>query len=309
MSEGGRAPTVWDIRRSGLARFDALMALPNVRYMTVGQKIKGSSRQAEKTLKLYVSSKHDMAPNETIPQSIGWVAKSRASATAAPVLTDVVELSGELESFGIRSGHIIRAFDNDLGVCAISYSNAGGRFLITNAHVAVDVARGGVTGPVDVLNRVDGQYHRFGTVLNASQLKATEITTHDVALIAVDPDFQVDDFMLLDMEDDVDRLEGIDTMSPHQYWYSVNGRRFDCMFPERVVGHAFINVDGVRVPYAEFWQLSMVNGSAAAKGHSGALICRMDGGDIVACGLVFGGVAPGRVFAFPFNKMWRLLNP
>lgn len=305
------APTVWDIRRAGIAHYDTLISKQNVRYMTVGYKVRDGVRLPEKSLKLYVSSKNHVAAGQMIPQRL---AAPMSGGDLATVPTDVIQLDGVPCAFGLRSGHLIKAFNGDRGVCAISYLRNGAKFLLTNAHVVVDVARGGVSGPVDVLNRVDGLYYRLGNVIHASRLDPSTVTTHDVALVGVHPDFQVDQFMVLDMENDIDRIEGINTLATHDYWYRVNGRRFDCKFPERVVGTVLIDTDGVDVPYAEFWQLEMVNGSTARPGHSGALLCRMDGGDVVACGLVFGG-APAEgttsevVFAFPFNKMWRLMNP
>lgn len=299
------APTVWDIRRAGLARFDALMAKPNVRYMTVGYKAKDGKRSSEKALKFYVGRKRDVPLGDALPERLGGLSLDGGSGVSVP--TDVVELAGVPRAFGLRSGHIIRSLGRK-GVGAISYTRNGAKFLLTNAHVVVDVPRGGVAGPVDVLNRVDGQFYRFGTVVNASPLRPNRVTTHDVAVISVDPRFEVDDFMILDMDNDIDSIEGIGTLAAHEYWYRVEGRRFACMFPERVVGPMLIDVDGVEVPYAEFWQLQMTQG-VARPGHSGALLCRTDGADVVACGLVFGGDENNLVYAFPFNKMWRLVNP
>lgn len=299
------APTVWDIRRAGLAQFEMLMSKPNVRYMTVGYKVSDGIRQSQKALKIYVTRKHDVARSQVVPEN---VRASSVGALGQFIPTDVIELGGVPRAFGLRSGHIIRAFNGDRGVCAISYSRDGAKFLLTNAHVVVDVANGGVSGPVAVLNRVDGKYYQLGNVLNASRLDPNQVTTHDVARIAVHPDIQVDDFMILDMDNDVGSIGGIETLATHEYWYRVEGRRFGCMFPERVVGPAPIEVDGIEVPYAEFWQLQMVSG-VARPGHSGALLCRMNGSDVIACGLVFGGEEQNLVFAFPFNKMWKLVNP
>jgi len=301
-----RLPTVWDIRRSGAARFEALTSKPNVRYMTVGHKVKNGVRLPDKSLNFYVARKEQVAPEDAIPKQIDWLATD--GRTADTIATDVTELGSEPATFGLRSGHILRAFDNDVGVCAVAYTNGGRKFLLTNAHVVVNAAAGGAAGPVDVLNRTDGQFYRFGVVANASQLRPGIVTTHDVARIEVNPAFTVDDFMILDLDNDIDRLEGIETLSAHRYWYRVNGQQFECAFPERVVGSVIISVDGIHVPYAEFWQLQMVAG-AVGKGHSGALLCRSDGTEVVACGLVFGGVAPNLVFAFPFNKMWKIINP
>ena len=117
----------------------------------------------------------------------------------------------------------------------------------------------------------------------------------------------MDQFLILDSSNDIDRIDGIDTFSNYRYWYVVNGRTFSCARPERVVGVATILVDGMALSYAEFWQFTMIEG-AATRGHSGALLCRSFGAEVIACGLIFGGIEPNLVFAFPFNKMWRVAN-
>ena len=296
------APTVWDIRRSALAKFKQLASRPNVSHLTIGYKVTGGVRSQEKSLRFYVHRKEPRWGGQAVPLALDVLAKNNG--IIGNVRTDVEEI-GDLAAFGVRSGHVIRAFDNDLGVCALTYAHGGARFLLTNAHVVVNVANGGKSGPISILNRVDGQYYSAGTVQYASRLVPGEVTTSDIAVVRMHDGLAIDQFMILDIANDIDRIDGISTLAEYQYWYVVNGHRFHCSGPERVVGTAPIMVDGVAVPYAEFWQLTMSVGGAA-RGHSGALLCRTSGNEIVACGIVFGGIAPSHIFAFPFNKMWRL---
>lgn len=302
MSPSGQVG-IWDIRRTLLRNFRKLTSHPNISHFTIGEKRKGGSRTSEKSIIAYVSRKvRALAEDRCLPDSITCYRKN--GSLAGTVNTDVVELKGSGTAFGIRSGHIIRGFDGDLGVTAVSYRNASNQErLLTNAHVVVDVANGTSSLP-SFLNRVDGQFYQLGNIAAVSNLVANQQTTHDVAVIAVPDAYEIDHFMVQDIQNDIDEISGISTMSSHDYWFVVNGRTFRCAFPERVVGAVPILVDGVIIPYAECWKLQMTQG-ASAPGQSGALLCRTSGTDIIACGLIFGGFEPNFILAFPFNKMWN----
>lgn len=304
LSDASRATTVWDIRRTALANYASLVARPNVAYLTVGYKVRAGLPTREKSLRFHVHKKEARLGEEAVPSNLQIFARNARH--IGDISTDVEEV-GYASAFGLRSGHILRAFDNDSGVCGITYIKNGKRFLLTNAHVVVDVRAGGTSGPVSILNRVDQRYYQVGTVKKSSRLVPGVVTTSDLAVVEVHQSYVIDQFMILDSANDIDRIDGIDTLSNYQYWYVVNGRKFSCARPERIVGVASILVDGTALSYAEFWQFTMTEG-AATRGHSGALLCRSSGEEVIACGLIFGGIEPNRVFAFPFNKVWRVAN-
>ncbi|MBW9090508.1 hypothetical protein JNB91_22080 [Rhizobium wenxiniae] len=296
--------TVWDIRRSALSQFDDLIIKQNVSHITIGHKHTDGICTHEKSLIFYVRDKQDVAPNETIPKTIE--AKAKDDSPIGDILTDVQQ-AGEAEPFGWRSGHMMRGSDDDIGVCAVSFSVRGQKYLVTNAHVVVDAANGGIGGPPAIFNRTDGKFYQLGAILKATTLTRGAVATSDLAIIEVPQNHVVDSFMILDTQNDIDAIEGIGTFAQSQYWYMVNGVRHHCSMPERIVGTMGIMVDGVLINYSEFWQLKM-NPPTSGKGHSGALLCRSQGDEIIACGLVFGGIPQTHVFAFPFNKMWQMIQ-
>ena len=297
-------PNIWDIRRSALAQLSALRNRKNISHITVGYKQKDGMDTGEKALIFYVSEKSAVSSSDRVPPLLDVLDVDHKLIGA--VSTDVQQASAP-KTFGWRSGHLIKSFDNDIGVCAVTFSKNNQHYLLTNAHVVIDVSRNGLGGPPSIFNRTDGRYYQVGNIIKATELRPGVTTNSDLAIVAIPPGHVVDDYLILDLNNNIDAFEGIETLAPHQYWYVVNGQVHACAKPERIVGSAPINVDGALVNYTEFWQLRMTAGEARP-GHSGALLCRTVGNQIRACGLIFGGLAPTHVFAFPFNKMWRLVE-
>ncbi|MFN3132442.1 hypothetical protein [Roseibium sp.] len=298
-------PTVWDIRRSALRRYKQLISLPNVCFFTIGKKWVAGRQTDEMALVAYVKKKQArLQKPDRVPESLSCIAKNGTELGA--VRTDVRLAANTPLAFGIRSGQVITGYDNQTGVCAIAYTNPSGeKRLMTNAHVVVDVAKAGETGTPYFLNRVDNLEYPLGEVRGVSKLRAGRTTTHDVAVIHVPGAYNIDEFMIQDINSDaITTIEGLSTNASHDYWFRINGNTFRCGNPERVVGAVDILVDGVVVRYSEFWVLRMTQGSAR-KGQSGALLCRHTPTGIAASGLVFGGIDPNSIFAFPFNKMWN----
>lgn len=295
---------LWDIRRSVIAKSDDLDRLPNLSHVTLGEKVRKGVPTGERAVVAYVSKKKErLEEDEKFPSSFSC--QKVNGDFVGDIQTDVQEIAGEIRAFGLRSGHVIRGFDGDHGVSALAYENEmGQKRLMTNAHVVVDVENNGATGLPSFKNRVDNNYYQLGKLQAVSKLRAGMTTTHDVAVIEVPSAYDLDEFMIQDQTNDIDRIAGISTLSNHNYWFVVGGEKFECGFPERVVKKLPVKVDGVIVHYAECWQFRMTRGRAKP-GQSGALICRNAGAEIIACGMVFGGIEPSHIFAFPFNKMWN----
>jgi hypothetical protein len=282
---------------------------PNVLYVTLGEKRRKGVRTGQLSLVAYVTKKSRIHGNGRIPRHFNLAThKDRPYS----IKTDVVEVHNIPCAFGARSGHLLRAFDGDIGVCGLSFVKNTRGYLITNAHVVCDVAHGDTVGNIDpgLLDRETNTFFDVGPVIYATPIHPGMITTTDFAVIRSD-NITVDHFMILDIPQPIKSLGPIVQTPNVGYWYTVNGTSFSCSFPEPIVTTATIIVDGVPVPYAKFWKLQMVQG-AAMKGHSGALLCRNQGGDITACGLIFGGIEPNYVYAFDmrpiFNSAWDLVQ-
>jgi hypothetical protein len=59
-------------------------------------------------------------------------------------------------------------------------------------------------------------------------------------------------------------------------------------------------VDGIWYPYTGFWSLHVIHGAVTA-GHSGSVVCRGEGSNIVACGILFAGAPPDYAYVFPLQ--------
>jgi hypothetical protein len=300
----GNGVGIWDIRRSILADPKRVSALPNVLYLTIGEKRTKGQRTGERSIVAYVGRKvEELEPSQMVPKVIHCTDK-RGGAVGS-VQTDVISLENTPKTFGIRAGQLLRGFDDDQGICALAYENSQGqKRILTNAHVVVDVRTNGQTGIPAVYNRADGNFYELGHVLGASKLRVGTRTTHDVAVLSVPDEYALDHLMVQNDENDIDSFAGMETLSQDEYWFVARGETFKCAFPERVIGDLPIEVDGVIVYYAECWQMQMTEGEAAP-GLSGALVCKTVNSKVVACGLLFGGVQPNLIYVFPFNKMWN----
>lgn len=295
---------IWDIRRSVVSRLGHLSSLPHISHLSIGEKLRQGKRTGERSIIAYVSDKkREIESEHCFPTHINCYKKN--GDFSGIVQSDVQQVTSKAAVFGLRAGHIIRGFDGDLGVCALTYSNSSGQQrLMTNAHVVIDVSNNGASNTPAFYNRVDSQFYQLGEIKAVSNLRPNQTTTHDVAVIDIPQGYDVNEFMVQDIANDIDEISGISTLSNDRFWYVVNGEIMECDSPERIIGFIPIVVDGTVVHYSECWQFRMTKGNATP-GQSGALICRTSGTNVIACGLIFGGIEPTHIFAFPFNKIWN----
>lgn len=282
--------------------FRRLSKLPNVMLIAIGRKRRGGKILRKHAVIVYVKNK------ERIPRRYLVPLRLPVPLRANDVETDVQQLPAPPEVFGVRSGHIVRAADMDLGVVGLVFSKSGRDYALTNAHVACDVSQGGRAGYMQFLERSSSAYRPLGPVVFATPLNPNLLATSDLAIIGVDH-YQIDPWMVLDVPMPTQR--GVIRPGNGEYWYSVGGKVFICGFPEQVVKHVDIRVDGTVIKYARFWQLRMRSDSPSAPGQSGALLCQSIANGILACGMVFGGSQPGYIFAFSFetffDRAWAAL--
>ena len=236
--------------RSIRAVANELRVLPNVKYLTIGLKRTGGRNLGTRSVNVYVERKaSELKRKDSIPEKIPLLMKDGSH--QGYVDTDVIELQGEPTAFGIRAGHLLGAFDSDQGVCALSFTQSGREFLITNSHVACDVSNGQQYGQMTLWDRLTEDWVTVGNVLHVSELTSHRIALTDVAIIEVEG-IVVDDYMILDQSSPIARIARPSTATAEEYWYVVNGQIYRCKFPERVVDWAWVNVDGVWIKYQGF---------------------------------------------------------
>ena len=288
------------LRRAARRAAKDLCALSNVSHVTVGEKEVAGDPVGRLAVKVYVVRKDDVPPEARVPPRIEL--RGADGRVIGSVETDVVETGGEPDVFGLRSGHRLLGFDREAGTAGLTFTKDGADYALTNAHVVCDVAHGMRHGPVSWLSAGAGPVH-LGPVVRATPLRPGVSTDEDVAVIRIDSGAPIDAAWVDVTNAEITQMDVI-RWTDQDVWYVAKGRRFACTAPEPVESGRLVRVDGVVIRYTGFWQFRVVDG-ASAHGHSGALVVRSsESEEHVACGLVFGGVAPGYVWAFPFLPLY-----
>ncbi|MDP2804192.1 MAG: hypothetical protein Q8O26_20155, partial [Phreatobacter sp.] len=291
------------LRRQSRHAVREIYGIANVLYASIGEKRVAGNRTGEPAIIAYVLNKGDTTGSRQVPRSM--TIPNDEGAKSLTLKTDVVELASAPRAFGVRTGHIIQGFDGDIGVCGLVFNHNNKNYFLTNAHVVANVAWNANFGRVRLFDRVNQAFTDAGLPSYVSPLKPGQVAAADVAAIAIPDDLTADEMHILDFKMRIARFGPISQTPGLNYWYSVNGLLHECSFPEFVEVEALADVDGTQVRYTKFWQLQMTSG-AAAPGQSGALLCRTAGNTIEACGLIFGGIAPTHVWAFPIRPMLSL---
>lgn len=288
------------LRKQAKAAVRKVHGFANVLYATIGEKRVAHQRTGEPAIIAYVLEKGNFTRGERVPKS--FRVPMPEGAKSRIVVTDVVEVPSQPTAFGVRSGHILQGFDGDIGVCGLVFSHGGRPYMLTNAHVVSRVSWDPSFGRVRVFNRVNQSFVDAGLPGYISPLRPGQIAAADVSAIAIRQDLEADEMRVLDFDAPIAGLRAVDETPSLRYWYSVNGLIHECAFPEWVEIEVPTHVDGTQVLYTRFWQLQMINGTAMP-GQSGALLCRTIGNRFEACGLIFGGIQPSYIWAFPIGNM------
>ena len=276
-----------------------LQGLENVTHVTVGEKITRGRPTGVRSLKVHVTAKRKVTGTGRIPKTL--TAKD-SKGRLQRFITDVIEVGGSPELFGMRAGHQVVAFDNDLGLAGLVFKKAGRSYVLTNAHVVCDVANGGNSG-------IAGWYdpprltHALGPVASWTPLIPGRPASSDAAVIEVGDPALLDPYMVAGADIPIDRMGMMRRFSSPIYLAAM-GSFLECVAPEPVLGDTEVEVDGVVLEYREFWQVRNVDG-LARRGLSGGVLIRRVGGIFEACGLVFGGVPDDYLWAFPFKRLFN----
>jgi hypothetical protein len=280
-----------------------LQALDNVTHVSVGDKVTKGKRTGARALKVHVTAKRDVSGSGRIPKTI---TARDARGRVHRFVTDVVEMGGTPELFGIRSGNRILAFDGDLGLAGLVFTKGDQPYVLTNAHVVCDVANqgnSGIAGWYDPPNLT----RALGPIAIWTPLTADRPIRADAAAIEVGNRAIVDPLMVLGSEIPISRMTRMRAYSSSIY-LPAEGSFLECVEPEPVLGDVEVQVDGVVLVYRQFWQVRNVD-RLARRGLSGGVLLRRAGSSFEACGLVFGGVPDDYIWAFSFRPVFeRIYN-
>lgn len=294
-------PAKWRARTDGAAvrlAVRRLQALQNVTHVTVGEKITQGQHTGVRSLKVHVTEKRDVKGTGRIPSTI--VAQDSIG-NSHRFVTDVIEVGGTPELFGMRTGHRIIAFDRDLGLAGLTFTKANRSYVLTNAHVVCDVARGGVSGVAGWLD--PPQLTRaLGRVVMATALTQGHPTGSDVAIIEVGNQALLDPLQVVGSSSPIKTMGMMHRFASPIYLPTM-GTFLSCVEPEPVLGDTPVMVDGVVLHYRNFWQVRNVD-RLARGGLSGGVLVRLVDGAFEICGLVFGGVPTDYLWAFSFKNMF-----
>lgn len=287
-------PNAWALR----AAVRKLARHPEVTHVTLGWKERRGRLTRIPSLKVHVVEKRDVPRRSKLPR---FVQSEDRCGKLQRFRVDVVGTGGELELFGMRSGDRVMGFDRDIGVAGLVFKKGDKCYVLTNAHVVSDVAANQRTGRVFRFYPATGKATALGEVRYLTRLDPRVVATSDTAIIAVDNAAFVEPNMVVGLPLPVELMGSI--QARNQYFLSLEGRILTYVQPEQIAGSPQINVDDVKVSYTGFWQLASANG-IAERGMSGAVLMQQRGNQLVACGLVFGGIPGKFLFAYPFEPLF-----
>lgn len=279
-----------------------LQALDNVTHVTVGDKVSAGRRTGVRSLKVHVTTKHDVPGAGRVPRTL---TTRDSKGRRHEFVTDVIEVGGKPELFGMRSGDRVMAFDRDLGLAGLVFEKAGRAYVLTNAHVVCDVANLGNSG-------IAGWYdppaltRALGPVVSWTRIEPGRPASADAAAIEVGNPGLLDPYMVAGSEVPIDSVASMRSFSVPVYLPAM-GSFLECVEPEPVLGDTEVAVDGTVVAYRQFWQVRNVDRLARPGLSGGALLRRVKGG-FQACGLVFGGVPDDYLWAFSFRRQFEQID-
>ncbi|OYW46813.1 MAG: hypothetical protein B7Z08_12405 [Sphingomonadales bacterium 32-68-7] len=287
---------------------DELAARPGVTHVTLGEKIREGTGTGQRSLKVHVLEKHVFAPGDRIAPVLRLVGPGGRT---GEILTDVIAVAAPPALFATRSGDTIEAFDPNRGIVTLALTKEAKSYVLTNAHVAANLALGGATGPMRYWDPATRRWLHLGDVIRLSPMAKGKPITADLAVVRVES--AVVDHHAIGPQGA--RLDRVDVMRAEvlSHWFWTHRKNL-CGKAERLPNDVTVKADGVSLRYRGVWQVPVIDGQALP-GISGALLCRTFGNLTVGCGQVFGGIEPGQHFAngavwvFPFKPIIDTLWP
>jgi hypothetical protein len=321
MSRRGRPPAdVATVRRTLRAHRERLLALPNVRYLAIGRKVKAGTRQHGLSIRVFVATKRSVPRQQRVPSRLRAVAPGgqrlafyiRTDVEEAPPLralaprggdrTTVEGMSplptltprggkppgrderGRLRAPALRGGDRIEG--RRRGAAALVYRSPRGHdLLLTNAHVVARPDSWAIGEPVDGPTGAGGPV--IGRVHRMIRIRTDRTNRWDAALVRVE--VPADRLVVGDPPLRVLGYGNLRAAAEGRFFYVSNGSRVSCAYPELV--ETPVEIDhggGVSVSYSGFVLLEVTAGMPVPA-HSGSLLVGETDAGVLACGLVFAG--------------------
>ncbi|MEM8751230.1 MAG: hypothetical protein AAGF28_13095 [Pseudomonadota bacterium] len=299
----GAPANLRQIRRFIADHRDRLLAYPNVRYVAAARKIVNGKPERDYSLTFYVGKKSEaIKPADRIPDHFLTTPDGRT------IPTDVVQDARQARAFGLRSGHMIISHDGEVGTVFAPSTVHGQKYLITNAHVLLDVDEPHNLGNVTAIDQNTGQEIVIGHGKAAIPLLTTQINKNDAGLVAINPGIPLDNLMVSGLNVPILTFDYFRTGTNARYFYNVGTNVFECTLPNRVETPVPVIVEGTEVSFSHFWRLDMVN-TGNRPGHSGALVYRHVNGGVIACGILFAGAQDEYIYCYSAQKAVNALSP
>jgi hypothetical protein len=285
MSRRGRVPAdVATVRRTLRAHRERLLALPNVRYLAIGRKVKAGTRQHGLSIRVFVVTKRDVPRRQRVPPRLRALGP-RGRRLPYYITTDVEE-ARTLRALALRGGDRIEG--RRRGTAALVYRSPGGQdLLLTNAHVVARPDAWAIGEPVE---RPPGaRVPVIGRVHRMIRIRTDRMNRWDAALVRVD--VPADRLLVGDPPLRVLGDGNLRAGAEGRFFYVSDGARVSCAHPELV--ETPVEIDhggGVSVSYRGFVLLE-VSAGMPVPAHSGSLLVGETDGGVLAFGLVFAGNA------------------
>ncbi len=278
----------------------AIRDLPGVVSVTIGEKRTGDQRTGKRALVVYVDRKRQVGGSSLIPPFV--TIEGKRGPQRLP--TDVVELGGTSRALGVRGGDLILCTDGEFGTGSLAFMKNGVGYVGTCAHVVQNVVTGAIFQSA-LQDPATLARFQLGGVPYHSSIRPSPPVTEDFAVVQTN-NLAIDAYCVLGHDLPVSAFGHFTDDLEATYWYVSNGVQMTLGHPEVTAAGVPVQmlVDGAWFPYADFVFLQMLTGSVVG-GHSGSLVCRGDGDDIVACGILFGGAPPNFAYVFPLVPMFN----
>jgi len=272
-----------DVRRTLRRNEQRLLALPNVLYLGIGEKVSAGEGRRHLCIRVYVSKKRRLRGHGRIPRRLRVVdAKGRPTRYFVP--TDVTERPAKLTALAVRGGSSVRG--DSLGSLGVPYFSVTGQaLLLTNSHVVAPLGSRAIGAPIFG----PGQ-QRLGTVLRTTPLFPDPDTEHFLDASVIEAEVAIDSRRFIAEARRLVVVAPIIAGDQATYFYrTATGARKEFVRPQLVSTPRLVTVHGRQIRFNDFFELKQITGPPLVAGDSGSALLRERFDGLVGSGLVFAG--------------------
>lgn len=276
-----------DVKRTIKKHEKRLLNYPNVLYLAIGEKICGDSGQRQLAIRVCVSEKQKIVDKKSIIPVRLRAVKPDGKLADYYIPTDVEKTQDNLKTLGLRGGDTVER--STLGSVGFVFQGSDENdYILTNAHVVLAID--------EVANNqtfFDIARQQIGTVFKATPLVSTPGHIHVCDAAAGIPTVTADRFRI-DGNPTAIVAYGIRANFTHgisqQFFYQrKNGERLIFSRPNWVTTPRFVDVDGVRLLFTNFVELTLLGGALPQQGDSGSALLTDTGNGLMIHGILFAG--------------------